>query len=50
MFLYSNISDCSNEDIAKLLNISQSNVRKRLQRSKDLLIKSMKGAEYNESK
>ncbi len=44
------VSECSNEDISNLLSISQPTVRKRLERGKDLLVKSMKGVEYNESK
>ncbi len=44
------VSECSNEDIASLLNLSQPTVRKRLERGKVLLKKSMKGVEYNECK
>ncbi len=43
-------ADCSNETIAKILNISQPTVRKRLERGKVFLIKSMKGVEYSESR
>ncbi len=50
VFILKYISDCSNEDISKLLNISQPTVRKRLQRGKELLTKSMKGVKHNESK
>ncbi len=44
------ITDCTNEDISKLLNISQPTARKRLERGKALLIKSLEGVEHSESR
>ncbi len=42
------IADFSNEDISKILNISQPTLRKRLERGRVLLMKLLKGVKYYE--
>ncbi len=44
------VLEFNNEEISKLLDISQPTVRKRLERGKSLLMESLKGGKYSENR